>query len=316
MRDILFLTLLVLLFTTYNSYSVSFLGDYNGFDVSNSLISKEKIFSGGPPKDGIPAILSPKFESASEASWLKSTDLVTGVEIEGVFKAYPLRILVWHEVVNDKVGNKPIMVSYCPLCGSTLIFDREVDSEELTFGISGLLYQSDVLFYDHQNLSLWSQLEMKAISGPKAGTEMEVLPSVLATWSEWKKKHPNTLVLSKDTGFSRDYDNMPYGGYESSTNLMFPVENSDDRYHPKEKVLVVISSDNVAKAYAFKELSKVKTPLNDKIGLDEITIKFNSGEFVSAYDNAGNPIRSFVTYWFAWYTFRPDTLVFNAPSSG
>ncbi len=316
MRNILFLTLLVLLITAYNLYSASFLGDYNGFDVSNSLISKEKIFSGGPPKDGIPAILNPKFESASEASWLKSTDLVTGVEIEGVFKAYPLRILVWHEAVNDKVGNKPIMVSYCPLCGSTLIFDREVDSEELTFGISGLLYQSDVLFYDHQNLSLWSQLEMKAISGPKAGTEMEVLPSVLATWSEWKKKHPNTLVLSKDTGFSRDYDNMPYGGYENSTNLMFPVENSDDRYHPKEKVLVVISSDNVAKAYAFKELNKVKTPLNDKVGLDEITIKFNSGEFVSAYDNAGNPIKSFVTYWFAWYTFRPDTLVFNASGSG
>ena len=316
MRNILFLILLVLLFTTYNSYSVSFLGDYNGFDVSNSLISKEKIFPGGPPKDGIPAILSPKFESASEASWLKSTDLVTGVEIEGVFKAYPLRILVWHEVVNDKVGNKPIMVSYCPLCGSTLIFDREVDSEELTFGISGLLYQSDVLFYDHQNLSLWSQLEMKAISGPKVGADVEVLPSVLATWGEWKKKHPNTLVLSKDTGFSRDYDNMPYGGYENSTNLMFPVENRDDRYHPKEKVLVVISSDNVAKAYAFKELSKVKTPLNDNVGLDEITIKFNSGEFVSAYDKAGNPIRSFVTYWFAWYTFRPDTLVFNASGSG
>ena len=310
------ITILILLLTTYDSHSISFLGDYNGFDVSNSLVSKEKIFSGGPPKDGIPAILNPKFESASEASWLKSTDLVTGVEIEGVFKAYPLRILVWHEVVNDKVGNKPIMVSYCPLCGSTLIFDREVDSEELTFGISGLVYQSDVLFYDHQNLSLWSQLEMKAISGPKAGTEMEVLPSVLATWSEWKKKHPNTLVLSRDTGFSRDYDNMPYGGYESSTNLMFPVENSDGRYHPKEKVLVVISSDNVAKAYAFKELSKVKTPLNDKVGLDEITIKFNSGEFVSAYDNAGNPIRSFVTYWFAWYTFRPDTLVFNASGSG
>ena len=316
MRYMLNITILILLLTTYDSHSISFFDDYNGFDVSNSLVSKEKIFSGGPPKDGIPAILNPKFESASEASWLKSTDLVTGVEIEGVFKAYPLRILVWHEVVNDKVGNKPIMVSYCPLCGSTLIFDREVDSEELTFGISGLVYQSDVLFYDHQNLSLWSQLEMKAISGPKAGTEMEVLPSVLATWSEWKKKHPNTLVLSRDTGFSRDYDNMPYGGYESSTNLMFPVENSDGRYHPKEKVLVVISSDNVAKAYAFKELSKVKTPLNDKVGLDEITIKFNSGEFVSAYDNAGNPIRSFVTYWFAWYTFRPDTLVFNASGSG
>jgi hypothetical protein len=316
MRNILIISVLILLVTTYASYSISFFSDYNGFDVSNSLIPKEKIFSGGPPKDGIPAILSPKFESVSQASWLKSSDLVSGVEIEGVFKAYPLRVLVWHEAVNDKVGNKPIMVSYCPLCGSTLVFDRNIDGQELTFGISGLLYQSDVLFYDHQNNSLWSQLEMKAISGPKAGTEMEVLPSVLATWEQWKKKHPNTLVLSRDTGFFRDYDNMPYGGYENSTNLMFPVENHDGRYHPKEKVLVVISSDDVAKAYAYKELSKAKTPLNDKVGLDEITVKFNSGEFVSAYDKSGNPIKSFVTYWFAWYTFRPDTLVFNASGSG
>ncbi len=208
------------------------------------------------------------------------------------------------------------MVSYCPLCGSTLVFDRNIDAEELTFGISGLLYQSDVLFYDHQSQSLWSQLEMKAISGPKAGTEMEVLPSVLATWEQWKNKHPNTLVLSKDTGYWRDYDNMPYGGYESSTNLMFPVDNRDNRYHPKEKVLVVISSDDVAKAYAYKELSKVKTPLSDKVGADEITIKYNDGKFVSAYDKAGSPVKSFVTYWFAWYTFRPDTLVFTASESG
>ncbi len=205
------------------------------------------------------------------------------------------------------------MVSYCPLCGSTLVFDRNIGGQELTFGISGLLYQSDVLFYDHQSNSLWSQLEMKAVSGPKAGTSMEVLPSVLATWAEWKKKHPNTLVLSRDTGYWRDYDNMPYGGYENSTSLMFPVDNTDNRYHPKEKVLVVISSDDVAKAYAYKELSKVKTPLSDKVGADEIIIKYSDGKFVSAYDKAGSPVMSFVTYWFAWYTFRPDTLVFTAP---
>ncbi len=315
MRNIFISSVIILLLTTYNSFSISLFEDYNGFDVSNSLKPKEKIFSGGPPKDGIPAILNPKFESASSASWLKSSDLVTGVEIEGVFKAYPLRILVWHEAVNDKVGSKPIMVSFCPLCGSTLVFDRKVDGQELTFGISGLLYQSDVLFYDHQNQSLWSQLEMKAISGPKAGTDMEVLPSVLATWEQWKKKHPNTLVLSRDTGFSRDYNNMPYGGYEKSTSLYFPVDNQDKRYHPKEKVLVVISSDGVAKAYAFKELGKVSTPLKDHVGSDEIIIKYNNGKFVSAYDNTGSPIKSFVTYWFAWYTFRPDTLVYSASES-
>lgn len=316
MRNIFILSVIILLLTTYNSYSISLFEDYNGFDVSNSLIPKEKIFSGGPPKDGIPAILNPKFESASSASWLKSSDLVSGVEMEGVFKAYPLRILVWHEAVNDKVGSKPIMVSFCPLCGSTLVFDRNIDGQELTFGISGLLYQSDVLFYDHQNQSLWSQLEMEAISGPKAGTEMEVLPSVLATWGEWKKKHPNTLVLSRDTGFNRDYSNMPYGGYEKSTSLYFPVDNQDKRYHPKEKVLVVISSDGVAKAYAFKELGKVSTPLKDQVGSDKITIKYNDGKFVSAYDNNGSPIKSFVTYWFAWYTFRPDTLVYSVSESG
>lgn len=316
MQLVLTISLIILIVTASNLFSISILENYNGFDVSNSLIPKEKIFSGGPPKDGIPAILNPKFENASNASWLKSSDLITGVEIEGVYKAYPLRILIWHEAVNDTVGDRPILVSYCPLCGSTLVFDREIGSKVLTFGISGLLYQSDVLFYDHQNQSLWSQLEMKAISGPKAGTSIQVLPSVLATWGEWEKKHPDTLVLSRDTGYLRDYNNMPYKGYEESQSIMFPIDNKDDRYHPKEKVLVVISTDNTAKAYAFKELSKAKKPLNDKVGNEEITIKFEDGNFVSAYNNSGGPVKSFVTYWFAWYTFRPDTLVFSALEKG
>lgn len=312
MQAISIISILTFLILTSDVISISLFDEYNGFDLSNSLIPKEKIISGGPPKDGIPAILNPKFETASQASWLNSGDLVAGIEFDGIFKAYPLRILVWHEAVNDKVGDKAILVSYCPLCGSTLIFDRNIDSQELTFGISGLLYQSDVLFYDHQNQSLWSQLEMKAISGPKAGTKMEVLPSVLATWSEWKSKHPNTLVLSRDTGYSRDYSNMPYGGYENSRSIMFPVDRRDDRYHPKEKVLVVISADNVAKAYAFEELSKLKTQIKDKVGNEDVIINFGDGKFVTAYDNSGNPVRSFVTYWFAWYTFRPDTLIYNA----
>lgn len=302
-----------LLFLTINLSALDLFNEYNGFDVSNSLVPKEKIFGGGPPKDGIPAILNPKFESVSNASWLKDADLVAGVEIDGMVKAYPLRILVWHEAVNDILGERPILISYCPLCGSTLVFDRNIQGEVHTFGISGLLYQSDVLFYDHETKSLWSQLEMKAVSGPKASTNMEVMPSVLATWGEWKKNHPGTLVLSRDTGYVRDYNNMPYRGYETSENLMFPVENNDSRYHPKEKVLVVISSGGIAKAYIYSDLRKVKTPLKDRVGLEEITIKFNDGRFVSAYDASGAPVKSFVTYWFAWYTFRPDTDVYKAP---
>jgi hypothetical protein len=286
---------------------------FNGFDISKSLIPKDEIHSGGPPRDGIPAILEPKFESAEKATWLNDDNLVTGVNINGVQKAYPLRILVWHEAVNDELGGMPILVSYCPLCGSTLVFSREFSGKELTFGISGLLYQSDVLFYDHQNESLWSQLEMKAVTGKKMGTNLEILPSVMATWKEWKDKHPNSLVLSRDTGFSRNYNRDPYGGYEESDLLMFPVKNKSNRFHPKEKVLVVIAG-NIAKAYPFSELEKVGTPFEDKIGEQEVRIQYGDGHYLIATDKSGKPVKSFTSYWFAWYTFRPDTLVFNSDS--
>lgn len=284
---------------------------YNGFDISNSLIPKDDILSGGPPKDGIPAILHPKFEEANEAKWLNDDDLVSGFTYNGEKRAYPLRILVWHEAVNDRIGDLPFLVSYCPLCGSTLIFNREIGGKEYKFGISGLLYQSDVLFYDRETQSLWSQLEMKSVSGKMAGTDFIVLPSTLATWKEWREKYPDTLVLSRDTGFFRNYDRQPYSGYEESSTIMFPIKNKNNKFHPKEKVLVVLSG-NRAKAYPFSELKKVKTPLKDKLGGKVIVIEFKDGDYVNATDISGNPVDSFVSYWFAWFTFKPDTLVFTS----
>jgi len=312
MTKVLFATLLTIV-ACFNSRP-SFCNDtLNGFDVSKSLIPKDEIHSGGPPRDGIPAILKPKFEPLSKVDWLNDDDLVTGVENNGNQKAYPLRILVWHEAVNDEIGGMPILVSYCPLCGSTMVFNREFNGKELSFGISGLLYQSDVLFYDHQNESLWSQLEMKAVTGKKIGTDLEIVPSALATWKEWKDKHPNSLVLSRNTGFSRNYTRDPYGGYEDSDLLMFPIKNESNRFHPKEKVLVVLVG-NIAKAYPFSELEKVGTPFEDKIGEQQVLIKYGDGNYVTATDKSGNLIKSFVSYWFAWYTFRPDTQVFHAKS--
>ncbi|MCH7519995.1 MAG: DUF3179 domain-containing protein, partial [Candidatus Dadabacteria bacterium] len=229
----------------------------------------------------------------------------------GVKRAYPLRILVWHEAVNDRIGDLPFLVSYCPLCGSTLIFNREIGGKEYKFGISGLLYQSDVLFYDRETQSLWSQLEMKSVSGKMAGTDFIVLPSTLATWKEWREKYPDTLVLSRDTGFFRNYDRQPYSGYEESSTIMFPIKNKNNKFHPKEKVLVVLSG-NRAKAYPFSELKKVKTPLKDKLGGKVIVIEFKDGDYVNATDISGNPVDSFVSYWFAWFTFKPDTLIFTS----
>ena len=283
---------------------------YNGFDISKSLIPKDEILSGGPPRDGIPAIVKPKFETIKEVDWLKDEDLVTGVDYNGVKKAYPLRILVWHEVVNDVISGIPILVSYCPLCGSTVTFRRDVGEKTLTFGISGLLYQSDVLFYDHQTESLWSQLEMKAVTGQMIETKLGIFPSVLATWGEWKREHPNTLVLSKDTGSVRNYDRDPYEGYENSFSLFFPINHKSSRFHPKEKVLIVFSGD-ITKAYPFSELKKVKGSFEDKVGNQSVVIHFKDGSYVKASDKSGNPVKSFVSYWFAWYTFKPDTLVFT-----
>lgn len=282
----------------------------NGFDISKSLIPKEEILSGGPPKDGIPAIQEPNFETALESGWLNDDDLVAGVDYNGIQKAYPIRILVWHEVVNDEIKGIPFLVSYCPLCGSVLVFSRKFGERTLTFGVSGLLYQSDVLFYDHQTESLWSQLEMKAVTGLMMGAKLKMLPYSLVTWKEWRTKHPETLVLSRDTGYSREYNRDPYAGYESSKSIYFPIKHDSDRFHPKEKVIVVISG-NVAKAYPFSELKNLKTPLKDRVDGKDILLTFKDGNFLGVKDESGNRVESFVSYWFAWYTFRPDTLVYE-----
>lgn len=284
---------------------------YNGFDLSNSSVPKDEIMSGGPPRDGIPAILEPKFVSKKEAGWLKDDDLLLGIHKDGTAKAYPLRILVWHEAVNDEIGDDPVLVNYCPLCGSAMVFKRDIGGKTLTFGISGLLHQSNVLFYDHQTESLWSQLDMKAISGEMKGAGFNIYPSTMATWKEWRNKYPDTLVLSRDTGYARDYSRDPYAGYESSKSIMFPVNKKSSRFHPKEKILVVVSGDD-AKAYPFSELEKAGKKLSDKVGNNKIDIIFNNGELVEVRDSTENKqVESLVTYWFAWYAFRPDTPVFS-----
>ncbi|MGI9534046.1 MAG: DUF3179 domain-containing protein [Thermodesulfobacteriota bacterium] len=303
------LNYLIVLITLLLTVTANSQNNFNGFDVNNSIIPKNEILSGGPPKDGIPAILQPKFITADKANWLKDNDFVAGISIKGEKRAYPVRILVWHELVNDNVGNVPILITYCPLCGSIIAFSRSPDKKELTFGVSGLLYQSDVLFYDHQTGSLWSQLEMKAISGKYVNTDLEVIPYIFSTWKEWKENNPETLVLSKDTGHIRDYDRDPYTSYYSSKNIMFPVNNKSERFHPKERVLVVISGDS-SKAYPFKALSKRKI-INDSIGDEKITIKSNGNNYFDVRNNNGELKKYLIAYWFAWYTFKPDTLVFE-----
>ena len=196
-----------------------------GFDLSQATIPVREIQSGGPPKDGIPALSNPKLVSAAEASYLGPSDRVVGVVSGRESRAYPLAILNYHEIINDRIGELPIAVTYCPLCDSAVVFDRRTPLGEREFGVSGLLYNSNVLMYDRSNAeSLWSQIKGEGVSGPGARMKLTVLPMELTTWAAWQTRHPNTTVISSETGHRRNYRTSPYAGYFQQPNLMFPAK--------------------------------------------------------------------------------------------
>lgn len=286
----------------------------NGFDLSDSAVPADEIFWGGVPRDGIPAIDEPRFVSADDAEFLEDSDRVLGVSHNGVSKAFPIRILDRHEIVNDKFGDDAVVVTYCPLCFSGMVFRVQGQDTFLTFGVSGLLYNSDVLLYDRQTGSLWSQLMSKAIAGPLKGVELPLLPASHTTWREWRSRHADTVVLSTDTGYRRDYRSAPYRDYQRSGGLMFPVNNQNREYGNKELVLG-IDIDGEFKAYPFKELrAQGRESFTDVIGGRELTIEWSEDdEFARALDASGAEIASVIVFWFAWYAFHPDTAVFRVP---
>jgi hypothetical protein len=278
----------------------------NGFDISNAIIPKNEILSGGPPRDGIPSIDSPKFIRPEQADYMRPEDIVISLTHGSETRAYPLRILVWHEIANDRIENLKVAVTYCPLCGTAMAFDRTVGGRELTFGVSGLLYQSDVLMYDRKTESLWSQLAMKAVAGPLVNTELKWLPSEHLTWEAWNRKFPDGKVLSTNTGHARDYTSSPYQGYESVEEIMFPVPQQRRELPNKEWVLGVVL-DGEAKAYPVEQLPP-NTRLEDELGGEKMTVSYDpSSRRPEVLDESGNAIPYVMVYWFAWQAFYPDT---------
>lgn len=285
----------------------------NGFDLSETSIPREQIRHGGPTKDGIPAIDEPRFLDPGEADFLAPGDRVMGVAYNGVAKAYPIKILNYHEIVNDTFDGEPVVVTYCPLCGTGMTFSAEIDGQSASFGVSGLLYNSDVLLYDRRTESLWSQIMGEAVSGPLVGTRLEDLPASHTTWRDWRERHPDSLVLSTRTGYSRNYTRSPYEGYGNSKEVWFPVSNTDPRYHPKEQV-VGLELDGRTKAYPFAELSKRDTPFTDRVAGREVTVHFDATNRTGrVLDQDGDELPTVIAYWFAWAAFHPNTAVFEAP---
>lgn len=255
------------------------------FSLKNSIIDLNEVKSGGPRKDGIPSLTNPSFIPAAQARHLKSSDRILGVTIGGESKAYPIGILNWHEAVNDTVGGVAVAVTYCPLCDSALVFDRNIGGKTREFGISGLLWNSNVLLYDREGAgreSLWSQALMRAAAGPAAaeGLRLKLLPAEMSSWWEWKFRHPGSKVMSPNTGHRRDYQSNPYTRYFESDKLMFPAKQIAGRpegFRAKEP-MILVQVGPAAKAYAIKHVAAAAgsdSMLEDKIGGHPVRLSAN-----------------------------------------
>jgi hypothetical protein len=249
-------------------------------------VDYESLFSGGPPRDGIPPIDSPRFESIESADeWIEELEPVILLDYEGEVRAYPLQILTWHEIVNDEVAGDPIVITYCPLCNTALVFLRPtIDGELLTFGTSGNLRYSDLVMWDRQTESWWQQFTGEAIVGDLTGTKLESLPVAIISWVDFKSKYPDAQVLSIETGFQRSYGRNPYAGYDNITSQPFAFVGDLDAQLPAMARVVGISPENGAGgAFSLDFLSENQV-LNEKLGEVPVVLFWKSGT-ASALDS-------------------------------
>lgn len=255
-------------------------------DFSRHAVPLDEFVGGGPPKDGIPSIDEPKFVSAEDADgFLATREPVAVVEVNGEVRGYPIQILTWHEIVNDEIAGQPVAVTYCPLCNSTVAFRREVDGKAVEFGTTGMLRDSDLVMYDRETESWWQQITAEAVVGQLTGERLEVLPSQVLSWQEFQRLHPDAEVLSRDTGFGRDYGANPYTAYESDpSSHPFLFQGEPDRsLPPKERVAAVKTGDRSAVVYPFSLLRR-EAPINDEIAGEPAVVLFDP-EVASALDS-------------------------------
>lgn len=208
-------------------------------DFSKRTVDWTEVFSGGPPRDGIPSIDNPKFVSVASYQKLSNTEPVVGFEINGVARAYPLRILTWHEIVNDVIAGIPIAVTYCPLCNAAIVFDRRIDGQQLEFGTSGKLRNSDLIMYDRQTHSWWQQFTGEAIAGALTGKELKMLPARLEAFGRFIVRNPQGKVLVPNNPTLRPYGRNPYGGYDTSAFPFLYRGEMPKGINPMARVVVV-----------------------------------------------------------------------------
>jgi len=303
-------------------------------------------------RDGIPSLQNPEFTTPQEAdnTYLFSTDLVIGYKSGNEVRAYPHKILDWHEIVNDMVDGKSLAITYCPLTGTAIGWETEIDGEETTFGVSGLLYNTNLILFDRKTDSKWSQMLLQSVNGELIGTHIQTFQVVETTWAFWKAMYPQTKVLSINTGHSRNYLNFPYGEYRNNDNLiLFPFTPEDSRLPNKDRVHGVIV-DGEAKVYPLNVFEGDIQVVEDGFhGLELVVVGSKNRNFINSFerggltftavqdggdvimqDNEGNtwdvfgvaksgprqgqqltPTQSFIGYWFSWGAFYPNPEIYD-----
>ncbi len=261
-------------------------------ELPEPAIDLSRLRSGGPPPDGIPSIDDPVFQTAASATHLSPQAPVLALEIDGDARAYPLEVMVWHEIVNDTVGGVPVAVAYCPLCNSVTVHDRRVEGRVLDFGVSGLLYNSSLVMFDRQTETLWSHFAGRPLYGELGEADLVDYPATIVGFDEWRTANPDGLVLTRETGVSRDYGVNPYPGYDDVNSDPFLFEGEvDGRYTPMTRVVgVEVSSaeiDGGALAFPLLELQDAGV-MTGALGGDEVVAFWvpGSASAIDAFDVA------------------------------
>ena len=255
----------------------------NGFSVST-----EFLFDGGPGQDGIPSIDVPVFEGLPNKGALDPDQLVVGVKMGDAVRAYPHYVLDWHEIVNDRytLNGEAVRhtLSYCPLTGSAMMWKGDLDGQPVEFGVSGLLLNSNLILYDRNTGSRWSQMLEQSINGPSILTIPERVQVIETTWETWRIMYPQSELLTSFTGHDRPYETYPYGDFRTSEALRFPVENSDDRRLPRKERVVGINVGDTSRVYPIKNFSNGVTVINEKVGdTDVVVVGSGNSNFGAVY---------------------------------
>ncbi len=292
------------------SWETNILRDAFGYQADTpSDVPWDEVMQGCGRRDCIPSIDDPRFVAAGDANFLADEDIVMALEMNGEARAYPVTILNYHEIVNDFIGGRPVAVTYCPLCGSGLVFERTFEGRAVEFGVSGLLRKNDLILYDRASESLWQQITGRAFAGPRRGEELRTVPVTMTRWGTWRAVHPDTRVLSVDTGFDRPYANKtPYGDYDSNDRLLFPVA-LDRRLHPKT-VVYGVELDGASFAVTERALTREKSI--EQRGAPGLAWQLTDAGHVAVRRlDSGEPLVAHRMFWFAWFSFHVDTVLYD-----